>query len=363
MAFTIEEIAKALEAEAFGALDIEVTGPAEPAMAGPDQLALAMDPKYAEGLSQGQAQAAVVWPGADWKALGLKAAITAPRSRYAMSGLTKLMDPGLDIPKGIHASAVVDPSAQIGAGAAIGPFVVIGANVEIGPGAVIDSHVSIGRGVRIGDSPVLHAGVRIGASAQIGDRFIAQPGAVVGGDGFSFVTPEKSSAEKVRETLGDQGEIVKQSWTRIHSLGSVHIGDDVEIGANAAVDRGTIRATSIGNGTKIDSLVMVAHNVSVGNDCLLCGLVGIAGSTTIGDRVILAGQSGVVDNTAIGDDVVVGAGTKVLSKVPTGRVVLGYPAMKMETYIDATKNWRRLPRLMDSVKELQKEVSKLSKSD
>ena len=363
MAYSIAEIAEALGAEAVGNPTLKVTGAAEPASAGPDQLALAMDPKYAEGLAAGKARAAVLWPGADWQALGLEAAILVPRPRYAMAGLTRLMDKGPEIAPGIHPSAVIDPAAEIGEGAAIGPFVVIGRGAKIGSRARIASHVFIAEEAQIGADALLYAGVRIGARVVIGDRFIAQPGAVIGADGMSFVTPEKSTVEQVRETMGQVEEAARQSWTRIHSLGSVRIGDDVEIGANAAIDRGTIRDTVVGSGTKIDNLVHLAHNVVIGRDCLFAALVGVAGSTRIGDRVVLGGQVGVADNITVGDDVVAGAATKVLSNVPAGRAMLGYPGMKMETHIEVYKALRRLPRLFAQVAALQKAVSKRGESD
>ncbi|MEQ9037372.1 MAG: UDP-3-O-(3-hydroxymyristoyl)glucosamine N-acyltransferase [Silicimonas sp.] len=363
MKFTVEEIARALEAKVFGIPDIAVTGAAEPAMAGPSDLALAMDPKYAEGLAAGRARAAIVWDGADWQALGLEAAIVVPRPRYAMSGLTALLDPGPEIAPGIHASAVIDPSAEVGEGAAIGPLVVIGPRVRIGPGARIAPHVSIAEDAVIGEKALLHAGVRIGARVIIGDRFICQPGAVIGADGFSFVTPEKSRVEEARASLGAETQARNASWTRIHSLGTVQIGDDVEIGANSTIDRGTIRATVIGHRTKLDNLVHIGHNVEVGEDTLLCGQVGIAGSTRIGNRVVMGGQCGVNDNIFVGDDVVAGGATKVFTNVPAGRVVLGYPAMKMEQYLEASRNWRRLPRLLDDMKALKKAVLNGRKDD
>lgn len=359
MAHTIHEIATALGAEAAGNVDIVIRRAAEPQAAGPEDLALAMDPKYAEGLAAGGARAAVVWPGADWQGLGLEAVIFAPRSRLAMAGLSRMMDPGPQIAPGLHPMAVVDPTAEIGAGAAIGPFVVIGAGVRIGPGARIASHVSIAEGATIGADAMILQGVRIGPGVTIGDRFICQPGASIGGDGFSFVTPQQSGVEEIRTTLGQREEIRQQSWTRIHSLGSVTLGDDVEVGANATIDRGTIRDTSVGSGTKIDNLVQLGHNVQVGRDCLLCGQVGVAGSTRIGNRVVLAGQVGVSDNIFIGDDVIAGGGTKIFSNVPAGRTILGNPAVKMETQMEINKALRRLPRLAATVAELQKLVSKL----
>ena len=354
MRHRIEDIAQALGAEAEGDLALEVIGAAEPQAAGPDQLALAMDPRYADGIARGQARAAVLWPGADWRAMGLKAAIFAPRGRLAMAGLTRLMDPGPELAAGIHPMAVVDASARIGEGAAIGPFVTIGRGVEIGPNARIASHVSIAEDARIGADALILQGARIGARVTIGARFICQPGAVIGSDGFSFVTPEKSGVEEIRETLGSRAEIRDQSWTRIHSLGAVTIGDDVEIGANTCIDRGTIRDTVIGSGTKLDNLVHVGHNVQVGRDCLLCGQVGIAGSARIGDRVVLAGQCGVNDNIFVGDDVIAGGGTKIFTNAPAGRVLLGYPAVKMETHVEMQKALRRLPRLAARVAAMER---------
>ncbi len=361
--FSIADIAAALGAEAHGDTSLVITRASEPGDAGPDDLALAMDPKYAEGLAQGRARAALLWDGADWQALGLKAAIEVKRGRYAMSALTQLLDPGPEIAPGIHPTAVVHAEAFVGTGAAIAPFVVIGRGVRIGADARIASHVSIAEDTVIGDGALLHAGVRIGRHVRIGDRFIAQPGAVIGADGFSFVTPEKSRAETAREMTGDTGDAKAQSWTRIHSLGGVVLGDDIEVGANACIDAGTIRATRIGDGTKIDNQVHVAHNCVIGRDCLFAGQVGIAGSVTIGDNVILGGQTGVVDNIFIGDGVVAGGGTIILSNAPAGRVLLGYPAVKMDTHVETYKALRRLPRLARQVAELQKAVSKPGASD
>ncbi|WP_128255186.1 UDP-3-O-(3-hydroxymyristoyl)glucosamine N-acyltransferase [Falsirhodobacter deserti] len=358
MPHTIRDIADAIGAQAEGDLDIIINGVAEPASAGAEDLALAMDPKYAGGLAKGTARAAMVWKGAEWREMGLQAAIFAPRGRLAMAGLSKMMDPGPMIGPGIHPMTVIDPSATIGEGAAIGPFVTIGPDVVIGNRARIASHVSIAEGAQIGDDALILNHATIGARVVIGDRFIAQPGCAIGNDGLSFVTPEKSGIEEIRETLGKRDEIRKQQWVRIHSLGSVTIGDDVEVGANTTIDRGTIRDTQVGSGTKLDNLVHLAHNVIVGRDCLMAALVGIAGSTRIGDRVVLGGQVGVSDNIFIGDDVIAGGGTKILTNAPAGRVLLGYPAVKMETHIEMQKALRRLPRLSATVAEIQKSVSK-----
>lgn len=347
MAHTVKDIAAALGAEAFGAVDLLVDGASEPASARATDLALAMTPAYGAALAQGAAQAAVIWPGADWQGMGLKAAIVAPRARLAMAGLTQMLDQPLP-GAGISAHAVVDPSARIGANVRIGPFSVIGAGAVIGDGTWIADHVSIADGVILGADCQIHAGVRLQRGVHLGARVILQPNVAIGGDGFSFVTAEPSNVERARETLGEAPleAPADPTWHRIHSLGGVRIGDDVEVGANSCVDAGTIRATRVGNGTKIDSLVQVGHNVIVGEHCLLCAQAGVAGSTVIGDRVVVGGKAGIADNLTVGDDVVLGGGSVVLSNVPAGRVMMGYPATKMQTHIEGYKALRRLPRIL-----------------
>ncbi len=369
MAFTVHEIAVRLGAEAFGDLSLQIDGAAEPAKAGPRDLAFALTPAYAAGLSAGRAQAALLWPGADWQALGLRAAIAVPRGRLAMARVTALLDPGPAMPAGVHPSAVIDPGAEIGAGVAVGPLSFVGAGARIGAGTRIGAHVSVAPGAEIGADGLLHDGVRIGSRVRIGARVVLQPGVVIGGDGFSFVTEEVAPVETARATLGAGALQVPRdpTWHRIHSLGGVEIGDDVEIGANSTVDAGTVRATRIGRGTKIDNLVQVGHNVTLGEDCLLCAQVGVAGSARVGDRVVLGGKTGIADNISIGDDVVTGGASVVLSNVPDGRVMMGYPATRMAIHVESYKALRRLPRLLQRLqgdqRDGQKPVSNAGQSD
>ncbi|MCV3270851.1 UDP-3-O-(3-hydroxymyristoyl)glucosamine N-acyltransferase [Roseobacter sinensis] len=360
---SVEEIAAALAADAFGDTSLRVARAAEPQTAGPDDLAIATNQTYADALSAGAAQVGLLWEGADWAALGLKAAIIPTRPRYAMSGITKLMDPGQGFGEGIHPSAVIDPTAELGEHVSVGPLTVIGPGAKIGAGSVIGPQCFIGWDAELGEGAFLREGVGIGARVRIGARFIAQPGARIGGDGFSYVTPDRSAVEATRSTLGDQQDTQAQSWTRIHSLGAVTLGDDVEIGMNSVIDCGTIRDTVVGDRTKIDNLVHIGHNCVIGTDCLICGCVGIAGSVDIGNYVILGGQVGVSDNIFIGDGVIAGGGSKILSNVPAGRSLLGYPAVKMETHVESYKATRRLPRLMRDVAALQKAVFKSGGND
>jgi UDP-3-O-[3-hydroxymyristoyl] glucosamine N-acyltransferase len=360
---TIEEIAAALGVEALGAASLSITGIAEPRAAGPDDLAMAMSPAYAAGLSEGKARAALISPSMDWQALGLEAAIPVPHARLAMAGVTQVMDTGPHMPEGQHALAVVDPSAEVPEGTAIGAFTQIGSGVRIGPGVRIGSHVSIAEGATIGADCVIHPGARIGPRVTIGARCILQMNCVVGGDGFSFVTPEASQVERARASLGqDDGPRPAQSWRRIHSLGSVRLGDDVEVGCNSTIDRGTVSDTTVGRGTKIDNIVHVGHNCQIGTDCLLCGQVGLAGSVKVGDRVVLGGQVGVSDNITIGSDVVAAGSSIILSNVPPGRMIMGYPAMRMQSHVEVYKSLRRLPRLAKTVAALQKAVFNTDKT-
>ena len=356
--FTIRQIADALGANAQGDLDLQIASAAEPGDAGPQDLAMAMSPKYAASLGQGGAVAALLWPEADWQEMGLQAAIFSPRPRMAMAGVTATLDAGQGFHSGIHPSAIVDPSAELADDVSVGPLSVISAGARIGAGTVIGPHCFVGNDAKIGEGAFLREMVSIGARASIGDGFIAQPGARVGSDGFSFVTPEVSAVENVRKSLADQGDASAQTWMRIHSLGAVTIGCDVEIGANCTIDNGTIRNTVIGDGTKLDNQVHIGHNTRIGMDCLLCGQTGVSGSVDIGNNVVLAGQCGVNDNIFIGDGVVAGGGTKIISNVPAGRVVMGYPAVKMDAHTEIYKAQRRLPRLMRDIEALKKAVFK-----
>lgn len=356
---SLSEIAASLGLTACGDGSIRLSGVAEPGSAAPDQIALAMKPAYAEALPKGQARAAMLWEGADWQGLGLEGAILAPRPRFALSGLSALMDPGQGYPTGIHPTAIVEDGVKLGADVTIGPWTYVGAGSRIGDGAVLGPHVHVGPGVTLGDAALIHSGARIMASVTIGARFVLHSNAVIGADGFSFVTPEASSVEQARKDLSGQSEAETQPWARIHSLGAVTIGNDVEIGVGSAVDRGTVRDTVIGDGSKLDNLVQIGHNVVVGRDCLLCSQVGIAGSTVVGDGVVMAGKVGVSDNLRIGDRAILGGATVILSNVPAGRVMLGYPAMKMDAHIEASKGLRRLPRLFRDVAELKERVKAL----
>ena len=364
MGLTIAEIAKALGTDAFGDTSLVVQRPAEPGDAGADDLALAMSPAYADALKDSAARAAIVWDGADWQALGLRAAITVPRARLAMAALTQAFDPAPP-PTGIHPTAIIPDSCTIGADPSIGPFVVLAEGVTLGDRARIEAHVSIGPGSTLGDDCWLNAGARVGRNCHFGHRVILQPNAVVGADGFSYVTRELANEERVMETMGREPLAPPADGTRhrIHSLGGVVLGDDVEIGANSCVDAGTIRATRVGRGTKIDNNVMVGHNCIIGEDCVLCGQAAMAGSGVLGDRVVMGGRAGTKDHITVGNDVVMAAATGLYVSVKDGQFIMGQPAMDMPSYRAREKGLRRLPQMMKDIAALQKRVNKTDTSD
>ena len=355
MTHTLAEIADATGLALMGDGQLVIRAPAEPATATADQLALAMNPKLEGALCKGKARAAVLWEGADWEGLGLQGALIAPRARVAMAGITERFQHAPDVAPGIHKTACIDPTAEIGADAWIGPFSVIGPGARLGANARIGAHCSVGRDARIGDEALLHDGVRVGARCTIGHNFIAQANAVIGADGFSFEPPERSAVEAAKQTGSVDGARAT-GYLRIHSLAAVEIGDDVEIGAATTIDRGTISPTRIGHGTKIDNQVQIGHNVQIGSLCLLCAQVGVAGSSSLGDRVVLGGKAGVADHLVIGSDVICSAGTMVATRIPSNRVMMGIPAQPRDQFTRQYTALRRLPRLMEQMIDLQKKL-------
>ncbi|MEM7507165.1 MAG: UDP-3-O-(3-hydroxymyristoyl)glucosamine N-acyltransferase [Pseudomonadota bacterium] len=356
MGHSISDIAKATGLRAEGDLSLRIERPAEPAEAGSGDLALAMAPKYATELQGSDVEAAILWDDADWQALGLKAALFAPRARVALAAIGEVFAYPLDLEPGIHPTALIHETAVLGEDCWVGPYCVIGAGVQVGPGARIMSHCTIGAGAELGDDAILYAGVRIGARVKAGHRLIVQMNSVIGGEGFSYVTPDRGSVESAKETGAVSADARNLSLRRIASLGTVVLGDDVEIGAGATIDRGTVANTRVGNGTKIDNQVMLGHNVVVGETCMLCAQVGLAGSVRVGDRVVLGGQVGCADHIEIGSDVVVAGGSLIGTRIVSGSVMMGVPAMPRERFLEQVKFLRRLPRLHRQIDGITKKL-------
>jgi UDP-3-O-[3-hydroxymyristoyl] glucosamine N-acyltransferase len=345
----LRDIAAALSASYVGDGEIEIVGIADPAHAnepgGPrtSRLALAMTREAVAALSTCSARAAVVTAECDMPLDRFDAVIKVELPRAALAVLTKLFDRPPQIAPAIHPSAVIAPDAEIAEGAGVGPLAVIGARARIGRGTMIHAHVTIGADATIGRDCLIHAGARIGDRVRIGDRAILHHNVSIGADGFSFVAPEQASAQGA-------------GLMRIHSIGTVVLEDDVEVGANSAIDRATLAATRIGRNTKIDNLVQIGHNVEIGESCLICGMVGISGSVRIGDRVVLGGAVGIADHVTIGSDAKIAARSAVASDVPPGAVMAGVPAVPRGRAFEQIRLVGRLRSLYTAVAELKTRV-------
>jgi UDP-3-O-[3-hydroxymyristoyl] glucosamine N-acyltransferase len=356
---TLTDIAAALGAQLVGDGSVLVRGVAHPAMATADTLALAIEEGAEKLLARTEATTAAVAEGRIAALAGLKGGIVVARPRLALAKLLEIFDrPPVAVP-GIHPSAVVDPTATIGPNASIGPLCSVGPGARIGARARLLAQVTVGAGAGVGDDTLLHSGVRIGERCVLGQRMIVQPNAVIGADGFSFVTSEKGSIESARET----GRIESQNLAivRINSIGNVEIGDEAEIGAGTMVARGTLGATRIGRGTKIDNLCQIGHNTSIGSNCLIAGNVGISGSVKLGDRVTLAGGVGVADHISIGDDSIVVAGSGVWHSIPPREIWGGYPAQPWPDTQSLYLHVKRLPRMLRDTMALRDRVAELEK--
>jgi UDP-3-O-[3-hydroxymyristoyl] glucosamine N-acyltransferase len=350
---TLGEIAEFIGGEMCGDGSVSVVRVVHPAIAqGASDLAFVLSPKEASVLGSGNVMNAVVPAGVE--NLTTPNRIVVSRPRLVLAKLTELFQRPVQIEPGIHPLTAVDPTARIGENVSIGPFCRIGPNSRIGAHCRLVSNVNVGADVTIGDHTLLHAGVCVGDRCEIGSRVIVQPNATIGGDGFAFVTREPGSVESVRKT----GEVrnFNTEIIRIHSLGNVVIGDDVEIGSGTCIDRGTLGETRIGAGSKLDNLIQVGHNVVTGRNCLIVSQVGLGGSCSVGDRVVIGGQSGVPDHVTVGDDAVIHARSGIIGSVPEKAAMMGIPAVPLRQFMDREVKMRRLPNL---IKDLQRQLASL----
>ncbi len=348
-----KDIAQALSARLDGDGAIEIKRLVHPRMAEqPGDLALALTRDAAAALASSKAQAVVVSEKDPVPSGSFKAVISTDEGRLAFAKLTALFDPGPAREAGIHPTAIVAPDATLGDGVSIGAYTVVGPRSRIGAGTVILPQASIGADVLVGAQACIHSGVRIGDRVTIGNRVIIHANAVIGSDGFSYA-PDLNSP-----TAFVPGVVV----TKVHSLGSVEIGDDVEIGACTTIDRSTIETTRIGRGTKIDNHVHIGHNVIIGESCMICGMVGISGSVIIGDRVRLGGGAGVADHVKIGDQAVVGAGAGVAGNVAPNTFVFGSPAQPHQRMVEQFYYLGHQKRLHGKVDEISSRLEAVERA-
>jgi UDP-3-O-[3-hydroxymyristoyl] glucosamine N-acyltransferase len=343
---TVEELAALVRGRVVGDGSVPIQSARPVGEAGPGDITFIEDERYAKMLRTSPASAAIVGP--HFK--------PAPPSERVLP-MIEVDDPlsafvtvrshlrGGDRPRwtGVHPQAWVAPSARIGNDVAIYPFVYVGDEAEIGDGCTLYPGAVIGNQCRLGSQVMLHPNVVLYEGVLLGDRVEVHAGAVIGGDGFKY-------------------RLIDGRHEKVPHTGRVEVGDDVEIGANCAIDRGTFEATRIGEGSKVDNLVMIGHNNQIGRHNVLCGQVGIAGSCKTGDYVVMAGQAGIKDHTEIGDRVMVGAQAGVHRNIPAGQQVLGSPAIPIKEQRRIFQMIARLPDMHRQLRELAAQVAALTES-
>jgi UDP-3-O-[3-hydroxymyristoyl] glucosamine N-acyltransferase len=310
--------------------------------AGPGDLSFLNHARYRDQAVESRAGALLVGSGLVSGGTGMddlrkdgRPLLVVDDTAYALALLLPRLHPAEAPEPGVHSTAVIDPGASVDSTAHVGPYAVIGAASSVGPRAAVHAHVVIGRRCAVGEGAVLHPHAVLYDDTQVGSGAIVHAGVVLGADGFGYAT---------------HGGV----HHKVPQIGRVVLEVGVEVGANTTIDRATLGETRIGQGTKIDNLVQVGHNVRVGRHCILCGQAGIAGSTELGNYVVLAGQSGVSGHIKLGDGVQVAAKSAALSPVEAGKQVAGIPAVEL-------RKWRRQAVLIARLEEMSRRVRALEK--
>lgn len=339
---TISELAQRLGGKFVGNGDAVITGIAPLSSACSGDVTFLADARLADKLSDTQACAAIVAHEHPQAEITL---ICVDNVMAAVSSVLTMLAPPEDLPPvGVHPKADIARDAELGEAVAVGPGVVVGSGAKIADDVVLCANVTVGAGAAIGKETILYPGTVIISGCRIGRNCRIGPGAVIGSIGFGYYFAEGRH-------------------NRVPHIGTVEIGDEVDIGACACIDRGKFGATRIGDGTKIDNLVQVAHNVQVGRGCVLAGQVGIAGSCVLGDYVVLGGQVGVSDSVTLGTGAKAAAQTGIMRDVPDGTEVIGYPADQARKQLRVWKITSELPELRKKVQELEKRLSALESAD
>jgi len=340
MAMTVGALAQLVAGTLHGDPDRQISEAAPIDAAGPGSISFLADPKKTAQLATCRGSAVLV-SGAvssiDYPDHLSVVVVADPMG--ALSVIAEALCPSPSRPKaGVHPSAIVDPSAEIDPSASIGPYAIVEAGVQIAADAIIHSHVVVRQGCRIGRNCEIHPHAVLYPRTQLGDRTIIHAGTVLGRDGFGYRLKDGAHA-------------------KIPQLGAVRVGKDVEIGSNAAIDRATFGWTTIGDGTKIDNLVQIAHNCQVGRHNIFVAHVGISGSSKTGDYVVLAGKVGIADHVSIGPQVIVGAGTGVHADLPgPGNYLAGVPAMPEQLAKRVGVCLPELPELRKRIKAIERRL-------
>jgi len=330
MKMTVKELAERLDCGFEGNGETEITGVAGLEGAKKGDLVFLAKAKLKPLLEKTQASAAILATEEKFDRIPV---IRAANPHLAFVRATQIFFQPERPEPGIHPTAVVSKSAKIGSGAAVGAHSSIGEGATIGAGTVVFPLVTIYPRATIGEASIIHSGASIREDVRIGNRVIVHCGVVIGSDGFGYLKAEDGSHIKIPQK------------------GTVVVEDDVEIGANTTIDRAALGETVIRRGTKIDNLVMIAHNVEIGENGILAAQVGIAGSSKVGKNAILMGQVGIADHVTVGDNVIIAAKSGVTKDIPSGSFVSGSPHLDIR---DWRKVWALMPQMYDIVKDFKK---------
>lgn len=333
MTRTAGELAGYLECTIEGDIAARISGVAAPERAGVEDLIYVDAPKHVASAKQSAARCVIAPPGVVFER---KTVLRSEKSKLAFVRAAEWLLIPAPIARGVHPTAVIAASARLAPGVAVGPYAVIEDDVEIGAGCEIGAFCFAGRGAKLGERCRLHPRVTLYAGARLGRGVIVHSGAVIGSDGFGYVF--------------GQGK----QW-KFPQVGKVEIGDEVEIGANATIDRGSLGGTEIARGVKLDNLVHVAHNVSIGEHTVIAAQTGISGSSAIGKNVMLGGQVGIADHCRLEDGAIAGAqaGIPTGKTIRSGQVVWGTPARPLARFKEQYAWFTRLPDLAERLKKLE----------
>ncbi len=334
MSRTAREVAEYLGAQLDGEPTLRLSGVASPGSAGLEDLIYVDSPRHLDRAARSAALCVVAGPEMQ---LGGKTLLRVANPKLAFAKAAAWLLPSPQMAPGIHATALVALTARLAPGVAVGPYGVIEDEAEIGAGTEIGAFCFIGRGARIGEGCRLYPRVTLYAGVRLGCRVVVHAGTVIGSDGFGYVFGEG------------------RHW-KFPQLGTVEIDDDVEIGSNTSIDRGSLGVTRIGPGTKIDNLVQVAHNVSIGEHTVIAAQTGISGSSTVGNHVVVGGQVGIADHCRIEDHAVVGAqaGIPTGKTIRGGQTVWGTPARPLAKFKEQYAWFARLPELGLRLRKLER---------
>ena len=334
---SLKEIAEQVGGQILGKEDLLLSGVAAIGEAREGEIAVLTNPAYRKLLKDCNASAIVVGEKTEVGDLEGRNLILVKNPPHAYLKIARLFEKPRERVKGTNPLAVVAAGASVSGEASIGAYVCIEEGAVIEQDVTVYPFVYIGANVRIGEGSTIYPHVTIYDGTVIGKRVTVHGGTVLGADGFGYIWDGKGHA-------------------KIPQLGILEIGDDVEIGANTAIDRASLGKTSIGKGVRIDNLVQIAHNVSIGDNSIIVSQVGIAGSAVVGRNVILAGQAGVRDHVTIGDNVKAGGGTGITSNVPENSLIMGTPHMPHREWAKLQSYLKRLPRLFGAMKRIEKKL-------